>query len=179
MQGLWRLHQVRSILKPWKDIHHCVKVEAQVRVVIVVCCTSGARPSSIACPGTIARFDTKVMARWCCAVHILRNMLPASIAGRNPMELMLNFLKVEHKYTIKWSFSFFFWWPSVLHTSKAVRKMLLLAGSSTGMANMFPIAYRRYGSDKPSSPYKMYIDLNHRDSWIWVPLVCNSHHVVT
>jgi hypothetical protein len=72
-----------------------------------VCCTSGARPDSIAHPSTIARSDTKVLARWCCVVHVLFNTLPTSTAGRDPTESTLSFLKVEHKYAIQWSFNFF------------------------------------------------------------------------
>jgi hypothetical protein len=40
-------------------------------------------------------------------VHILCNTLPTSTASRDPMESTSSFLKVEHKYAIKWSFSFF------------------------------------------------------------------------
>jgi hypothetical protein len=56
------------------------------------------------------------------------------------MKSMLSFLKVEHKYAIKWSFSFF-WWLPIWHTSKSLRRMLLLTGSSTGTANAFPISF--------------------------------------
>jgi hypothetical protein len=38
-------------------------------------------------------------------------------------------------------FQFFLWWPPVLHTSKAVHRMMLLAGSSTDMANEFLISF--------------------------------------
>jgi hypothetical protein len=37
--------------------------------------------------------------------------------------------------------SFFSWWSPVLETSKALRRMLLLPGFSTGMANMFLISF--------------------------------------
>jgi hypothetical protein len=110
LQGSWRLHRVGSILKLRQDIRHCVEVEAHVRVIVVMCCTNGARPGNIARPNTIARSDTKVMACWRCAVQVLRNTLPASTVGRDLTESTLSFLKVEHKYVIKWSFSFF-WWP--------------------------------------------------------------------
>jgi hypothetical protein len=56
-----------------------------------------------ACPDSIAQSGTKVQAHWRHAVHILHNTLPASTAGRDLAELTLSFLKVEHKYAIKWS----------------------------------------------------------------------------
>jgi hypothetical protein len=101
LQSLCRLRQVGSILKLQQNIRRCVEVEAQVRNVIVACCTSGARP------GSIARSGTKVLARWHHVVHILYNTLLASTTGRDPTESTLSFLKLEHKYTINWSFSFF------------------------------------------------------------------------
>jgi hypothetical protein len=73
-----------------------------------VCYTSGAHPGSIARPSTIARSSTKVVARCHRVVQIFYNTLPASTAGRNLTESTLSFLKVEHKYAIKWSFRFFY-----------------------------------------------------------------------
>jgi hypothetical protein len=69
------------------------------------------------------------------------------------MDSTMSFLKMEHKYTIKWSFNFFCW-PPILHTSKALCGMLLLAGSSTDMANVFLILFT--------------------DHWHWTP--CNSRY---
>jgi hypothetical protein len=97
-----RVLQVRSILKLRHHISRCVEVKAQIRVVIVVVCgTSGARRDSIAHPAT------KFMGHWRRVVHILCNMLPTSTPGHDLTESTLSFLKVEHKHTIKWSFSFF------------------------------------------------------------------------
>jgi hypothetical protein len=90
LQRLWRLRWLRSILKLRENIHCCV--EAQVRV-IVLSCTRGARPSSIAQSGT------KVKVQWCCrhVVHMLRHMLAASTTCRYPTGSMLHSLKVEDK----------------------------------------------------------------------------------
>jgi hypothetical protein len=54
-------------------------------------------------------------------VHILCNMLLATIAGHDPTKSTLSFLKVEHKYTIKWSFSLFLMTTSITYLQNAVK----------------------------------------------------------
>jgi hypothetical protein len=70
----------------------------------------------------------------------LRHTLAASAMCHDPTDSTLHFLKVEHKYAIKWSLSFFLISP-LLHTSKVLYRMLLLVASSTGTTNAFPISF--------------------------------------
>jgi hypothetical protein len=50
--------------------------------------------------------------------------------------------------------SAYFWWPPVLHTSKTLWRMMLLAGSSTSMANTFSISFTDRQHWTPyNSPY--------------------------
>jgi hypothetical protein len=144
---LRRLHGVRSIFKLWENIRCCV--EAEVRIVVVSC-------TRRAHPGSIARSETKVEAHYCChhMIHILHTLATSTMCC-NPMESSLHFLKVQLNLANKYNLSSFVIFL-LLQTSKAVCRMVLLAGSSTDMTNAFPISFTNHRHLTPYNSWYVY-----------------------